>query len=87
MREPVDSFITDLHAFAAKCKYGTIKHDFIRDRLVVGIRNSKLSDLLQMDDQLTLETAINKTSRPSWLKASKEQLDKPMSYLKVKWQL
>ena len=34
-----------------------LKKEMIRDRLVVGIRDSSLSERLQMDDALTLEKA------------------------------
>ena len=39
------------------CKYGELKEEMIRDRLVVGIRDSNLSERLQIDDALTLEKA------------------------------
>ena len=37
--------------------YGEIKDEMIRDRLVVGIRDSLLSEKLQLDPALTLEKA------------------------------
>jgi len=39
------------------CEYGELKEEMIRDRLVVGIRDSNLSERLQIDDALTLEKA------------------------------
>lgn len=38
--EAVDLFITDLHAMAECCKYGIMKNELIRDRIVVGIRDT-----------------------------------------------
>ena len=61
--EPVDTFIADLHSMANKCKYGTLKEELIRDRIVVGIADSKLSEKLQMDEALTLVTAIQKVQQ------------------------
>ena len=56
--ETVDSFITTLYELAEHCNYGDLREEMIRDRLVVGIRDSKLSETLQLDGELTLEKAI-----------------------------
>ena len=61
--ESVDAFISDLHTIATKCKYGDLKDELIRDRIVVGIRDAKLSERLQMDDQLTLSAVIAKAKQ------------------------
>ena len=52
--ESVDDFITDLHCLARCCNYG---NQMIRDRIVVGIRDSKLSLKMQLELDLTLEKA------------------------------
>ncbi len=59
--ETVDSFITALYGLAEHCNYGQLQNELIRDRLVVGLRNVSLSEKLQLDRDLTLETAITKT--------------------------
>ena len=59
--ETVDSFITALYGLAEHCNYGLLQKELIRDRLVVGLRNVSLSEKLQLDRDLTLETAITKT--------------------------
>lgn len=41
--EPVDTFVTDLYALAEHCGFKTLHDEMIRDRIVVGIRNAKLS--------------------------------------------
>ena len=46
-----------LYDLARHCNYGEIKDEMIRDRLVVGIRECSLSEKLQLDPSLTLETA------------------------------
>jgi len=56
--EPVDAFITSLYALAEHCGYGSLHDEMIRDRIVVGIRNSQLSEKLQLDSGLTLEKAV-----------------------------
>ena len=56
--ESVDSFITALYELAEHCNYGALRKEMIRNRLVVGIRDSKLSENLQLDSELTLEKAI-----------------------------
>ena len=55
----VDTFITALHLLAEHCDYGTLKDKMIRDRIVVGLQDSKLSEKLQLDPELSLAKAIN----------------------------
>jgi len=55
--EPTEQFITSLYNLAADCNFGDLKDELIRDRIVVGIRDSTLSERLQMDSELTLEKA------------------------------
>ena len=57
--EPVDSFITALYCLVEYCEYGSLRDEMIRDRLVVGLQNAKLSERLQMDATLSLEKAVN----------------------------
>ena len=68
--ESVEQYITALYSFAENCEYGEWKDQMIRDRLVVGIRDTSLSERLQMDPDLTLENA-KKTVRQK--EAVKEQ--------------
>ena len=56
--ETVDSFITALYELVEDCNYGLLREEMIRDRLVVGIKDVKLSERLQLDNALTLEKAI-----------------------------
>ena len=44
-----------LYSLAANCNYGELEAKMIRDRLVMGIRNSSVSEQLQLDPYLTLE--------------------------------
>lgn len=56
--ESADSFITALYTLVEHCEYGQLKDEMIRDRIVVGIRDSKMSEKLQLDPNLTLEKAV-----------------------------
>lgn len=50
--EPVDDFVMDLYGLAEHCGYGVLHNETIRDRIVVGLRDAKLSERLQMDPDL-----------------------------------
>ncbi|KAL3970397.1 type I keratin, acidic [Sarotherodon galilaeus] len=51
--ETTDGFITSLYALGEHCGYGALHSEMIRDRLVVGIRDKRLLEQLQMDTVLT----------------------------------
>ena len=55
--EPAEQFIMELYTLAEHCNYGDMTDEMIRDRLVVGIQDAALSQLLQLDTELTLEKA------------------------------
>ena len=56
--ESVISFITDLYGLAEHCQFGTLHDELIRDRIVVGLLDQKLSEKLQLVSDLTLEKTI-----------------------------
>ena len=72
--ETVDSFITALYGLAEHCKYGQLRNELIRDRLVVGLSNVSLSEKLQLDRDLTLETAITKTRQSEEVRRQQSDL-------------
>ena len=55
--ESAETYITELYRLVEHCEYGNLRDEMIRDRLVVGIRDKKTSEQLQMDSALTLEKA------------------------------
>ena len=55
--ESSEQYIMELYTLAATCNYGALENEMLRDRLVVGIRDSALSKKLQLDANLTLEKA------------------------------
>ena len=56
--EPMDVFIQDLYRLADHCEYAELKDSLIRDRIVVGVTDDKLSDNLQSKSDLTLDRAV-----------------------------
>ncbi|KAK0150368.1 hypothetical protein N1851_008526 [Merluccius polli] len=66
--ECVDSFITAVHTLAEHCEFGALREQLIRDRIVVGIRDAKLSENLQLDADLTLENAIRRVKQNAAVK-------------------
>ena len=57
--ETADSFITSLYGLAEHCAFGQLHDELIRDRIVVGIRDTDLSEKLQLDPDLNLQKAVN----------------------------
>ena len=55
--ESVEQFITCLYQLSENCEYGDLRDEMIRDRIVVGIRDEAMSQKLQLDADLTLESA------------------------------
>ena len=66
--ESVDNFITSLYELAEHCGYGDLHNEMIRDRIVVGICNSALSEKLQLDSKLTLESAVTQVRQSEAVK-------------------
>ena len=56
--ESVNSFITTLYELVEHCGYGSLNDKMIRDRLVVGLKESKHSEKLQLNPELTLKKPI-----------------------------
>ena len=55
--DTAEQYIMALYTFSENCEYGDMTGEMIRDRLVVSIRDTALSEKLQMDSALTLESA------------------------------
>lgn len=54
----VDSFVTTLYSLAETCEYGAIKEELIRDRIAIGICDTRASERMQLINDLTLEKAL-----------------------------
>ena len=55
--ESVKPYIAELKIKASTCKFGSLKEEMIRDRLVVGIRSDEVRRLLLRAEDLRLEKA------------------------------
>ena len=72
--ETVDTFITALYSLAEHCDYKDLHDDLIRDRIVVGIRDARLSEKMQLDAKLTLATAIDTVRQSEAVKQQQSTL-------------
>ena len=66
--ETVDKFTTALHALAEHCNFGTLGEEMIWDRIVVGLLDTKLSEKLQLDPELTQPKPINQAPQSKAIK-------------------
>ncbi|XP_037528558.1 uncharacterized protein LOC119405803 [Rhipicephalus sanguineus] len=57
--ESAEDFVTALHTLSKDCEFSAHREEFVRDRLVVGIKDKHLSARLQLDAELTLQKALN----------------------------
>lgn len=81
--ESVDAFITALHALAEHCKYGDLHDELIRDRIVVGLANTRLSERMQMEENLTLQKAMDMARQSEEVKRQQSALRSEASSVSV----
>ena len=67
-REPAGNFITSLYCLVKHCSYGEIQDEMIRNRIVVDIQDAALSEKLQLEADLSLESAITKVRQSELIK-------------------
>ena len=72
--EPVKTFITDLHCLAEHCEFGVLKDELIRDRIVLKLKDKKLSEKLQLEFKLTLEKAVTQARKSEAVKKQQDIL-------------
>ena len=68
------------------CEFGVLKNELIRDRIVVGLKDKKLSEKLQLDSKLTLEKAVTQARQSETVKKQQDilqgtQPDPPSAYV------
>ena len=56
--ESLDHYLTDIMKQADLCKYGVLKDELIRDRLVSSIKNDRIRERLLIKKDLTMTQAI-----------------------------
>lgn len=76
--ETVDSFITDLFKLAQHCEFQTLRDELIRDRIVVGLRDRRLSEKLQLDPKLTLDLAVRQAKQSEMIKSQQSVIHSDM---------
>ena len=74
-RERGEQYILVLYKVAENCDYSTAQKELeIRDHLIIGIRDTKLSQKLQMDPELTHENAKKKIQQEEAVKEQNQGL-------------
>ena len=82
--ESADKFITDLYTIAAKCEYGALADELIRDRIIAGMTNRALSNQLQnMESEPNVETVVNRVKHAEMV-ANQQHLLRQQQQLEVK---
>ena len=71
-----EQYIMELYRMSEGCNYGSLTEleELIRDRLVVGIRDVKLSERLQLDSELTLEKSKRLVRQAEAVREQQQQL-------------
>ncbi|CAI5638740.1 unnamed protein product [Oreochromis niloticus] len=81
--ETVDAFVTALHALAEHCNYGPLHDELIRDRIVVGLADTRLSERMQMEKDLDLDKAINMARQSEEIKKQQSALRSETNVMQV----
>ena len=87
--ESVDTFNTSLYHLAEYCNYRDLHDEMIRDRIVVGLLDEKLAVKLQLDPNLTLETASKQARQSESIKKQQgvvrnDIIDQNVDYVRFK---
>ena len=59
LNESINSYVAALRNLAKTCNYGTLEENFIRDRIVMGIRENSTRERLLQESELTLNRCID----------------------------
>ena len=73
--ESAETYISELYELIEFCDYGNLKEEMLRDRLVVGIRDTNLSERMQTDSALTLEKAKTMIRQKAAVKEQRRELE------------
>ncbi|CAC5425288.1 unnamed protein product [Mytilus coruscus] len=79
--EGVESFVTSLYTLTEHCGYNDLRQEMIRDRIVVGIKDSNLSLKMQLHPELTLKKATDMARKSETVKKQQAimRCDNPIS--------
>jgi hypothetical protein len=75
-RERAVEFFARVKSQATKCKFGLMKNEFVRDQIVIGMRDKAVQQNLFQDQALTLEKAQNSCKISEATKEQIQQLHK-----------
>ncbi|UYV76630.1 K02A2.6-like [Cordylochernes scorpioides] len=71
--ETIEEFVTVLHRISEHYEYANLREELIRDRLVLGVKDRKLSEKLMLNENLTLAKAVEIARQ--WEAVMREQQD------------
>ena len=70
--ESVNDFVTALYCLSEHCQYGELRDEMIRDRIVVGLRDSGLSEKLNLKQTSHLKKQLQRLIRKSPTRNNRE---------------
>ncbi|UYV72544.1 hypothetical protein LAZ67_9003635 [Cordylochernes scorpioides] len=73
LEETIEEFVTVLHRISEHGKYANLREELIRDRIVLGVKDRKLSEKLMLNENLTLAKAVEIAHQ--WEAVMREQQD------------
>ncbi|UYV77708.1 hypothetical protein LAZ67_15002011 [Cordylochernes scorpioides] len=71
--ETTEEFVTVLHRISEHCEYANLRDELIRDRIVLGVKDRKLSEKLMLNENLNLAKAVEIARQ--WEAVMREQQD------------
>ncbi|UYV82899.1 K02A2.6-like [Cordylochernes scorpioides] len=71
--ETIEEFETVLHRISEHCEYANLREELIRDRIVLGVKDRKLSEKRMLNENLTLAKAVEIARQ--WEAVMREQQD------------
>ena len=77
--ESIDQYVTILRKLCETCDFGTLKNSLIKDRIVLGVNNTKTRERLLRVPDLTLEKALDVVRSAEATEMQMKQLDSDSS--------
>ena len=77
--ESIDQYVTILRKLCETCEFGTLKNSLIKDRIVLGVNNTKTRERLLRVPDLTLEKALDVVRSAEATEMQMKELDSDSS--------
>ena len=77
--ESIDQYVTILRKLCETCEFGTLKNSLIKDRIVLGVNNTKTRERLLRVPDLTLEKALDVVRSAEATEIQMKELDSDSS--------